>query len=363
MAGIAEALMQPFVWSGGEAVTKAELDRRKKISDALRAPESYHPTGPWSTIGALAGEGVAAMQDSQTSAAESSAQKAVADALAKGDYQSVLSNSMATPQQSAVASALWQQKQQESDPLRQLQIEQAQLNLEQDKNPPPADRKYEKDPNGVPRYLDTGEPVFPDAVTGAPPPDVKGESQLRTEYQGINTVKDFGLQTQAYQRVLDSAKEPTAAGDLALIFNYMKVLDPGSTVREGEFATAAATGSFGEQIQAAAQKIMSGQRLTPEQRMDFVKRAGQLFQGAAGLQEGTNARYTDVAQQYGYDPARIVAQVPKIGVLDPQFNLADFVGADGKQTKPLPVTSDADYDALPSGAVFQAPDGSIRRKP
>ena len=37
---------------------------------------------------------------------------------------------------------------------------------------------------------------------------------------------------------------PDAAGDMALIFSYMKMLDPNSTVREGEYATAQDAGSI-----------------------------------------------------------------------------------------------------------------------
>lgn len=231
---------------------------------------------------------------------------------------------------------------------------------EQDK---PVERKYEKDAAGVQRYIDTGEPVFKDGTGGEAPPDVKGESTLRTELSGLNTTKDFGLQTGAYQRVLSSAKNPSAAGDLALIFNYMKVLDPGSTVRESEFATAAATGSWGEQLQAAGERILSGERLTDEQRRDFVERAGELFKGAADLQSGTNERYKGLADEYDYDPSRIVPEIPKIGVLDPAFNLDEYLNPDGTQAKPLPVTSDEDFDALPSGAHFIDPEGNERIKP
>lgn len=231
---------------------------------------------------------------------------------------------------------------------------------EQDK---PTERKYEKDAAGVQRYIDTGEPVFKDEVGGEAPPDVKGESALRTELSGLNTTKDFGLQTGAYQRVLSSAKDPSPAGDLALIFNFMKVLDPGSTVREGEFATAQNSGSVPEQIWAMYNKTVSGERLVPEIRADFVKRAGELYQGAAGLQEGTNSRYSELATDYGYEPERIVAPIPKIGVLDPAFNLDEYLNPDGTQAKPLPVTNDAEFDALPSGARFIDPEGNERIKP
>jgi hypothetical protein len=62
------------------------------------------------------------------------------------------------------------------------------------------------------------------------------ENKLRDDF--LKGSKVFVDTKDAYTRIQDSASDPSAAGDLALIFNYMKMLDPGSTVREGEFATA-----------------------------------------------------------------------------------------------------------------------------
>jgi len=111
--------------------------------------------------------------------------------------------------------------------------------------------------------------------------------------------KDFFAQKSAYNRILSSAQDPSAAGDLALIFNYMKVLDPGSTVREGEFATAQNSGSIGERITAQYNKVMSGERLAPEQRADFVDRATKLFTGAQQGQKQIDDTYRNRAAQYG----------------------------------------------------------------
>ena len=111
--------------------------------------------------------------------------------------------------------------------------------------------------------------------------------------------KDFFTQKAAYNRILSSASDPSAAGDLALIFNYMKVLDPGSTVREGEFATAQNSGSIPEIIYAKYNKIQSGERLAPEQRKDFVDRATKLFTGAQQAQKQIDDTYTERANRYG----------------------------------------------------------------
>lgn len=132
------------------------------------------------------------------------------------------------------------------------------------------------------------------------PQDVFGESgKLRTEFSGIPAVKDFSLQSQAMGRIVASASNPSAAGDLALIFNYMKVLDPGSTVREGEFANAQNAGGIPDRIRAMFNNWTEGQRLTDTQRSDFVSRATGLYNSA---EQGYNQLYTqyeDIANRRG----------------------------------------------------------------
>lgn len=129
-------------------------------------------------------------------------------------------------------------------------------------------------------------------------------NQLRDEF--VNQTKPFKEVSDAYGRINASGKDPSAAGDLSLIFNYMKMLDPGSTVREGEFATAQNSGSVPTQIQAMYNKVTRGERLTLEQRKDFVSRAGKLYgsqkEGYTKLKED----YTKKADRAGINPEDII---------------------------------------------------------
>jgi len=101
------------------------------------------------------------------------------------------------------------------------------------------------------------------------------ENQLRQQY--LNQNKPFSEVRDAYARIQESVKEPSAAGDLALIFNYMKMLDPGSVVREGEFATAQNAAGIPDRIRAQYNKVISGERLAPATRSDFLSRSKGLY--------------------------------------------------------------------------------------
>lgn len=149
------------------------------------------------------------------------------------------------------------------------------------------------------------------------PPDVKGESELRKEYVGLKPVKAFTEQANAYGRIVASAKDPSPAGDLAMIFNFMKVLDPGSVVRESEFATAESAAQWLQEseeagmtvplpVAAAIRRMATGQRLSTEQRNDFLGRAGDIYSQSAQQNEQLAKQYETTAESYGYDAARTV---------------------------------------------------------
>ena len=95
--------------------------------------------------------------------------------------------------------------------------------------------------------------------------------------------------TSAFDRIQASAEDPSPAGDLALIFNFMKMLDPGSTVREGEFANAQNAGGVDDTLRGLYNRVTKGTRLTEPQRADFLNRSNKLF-------KQSEARFNKVIQ-------------------------------------------------------------------
>ena len=146
-------------------------------------------------------------------------------------------------------------------------------------------------------------------VEGVSEDDFKNENALRDEYNALS--KSYFDVQGAHDRVLASVQDPTAAGDLALIFNYMKMLDPGSTVREGEFATAASSAGLPERLIAAAARVDSGKRLSDAQRDDFSDRAEKLWDAAKETHKTTKDRYTKLAKAYGLNPENVVSREEK----------------------------------------------------
>jgi len=135
----------------------------------------------------------------------------------------------------------------------------------------------------------------------------KNSMDLRKEF--LSQSADFQKVRDAYTRVVGSAQDPSPAGDLSLIFNYMKMLDPGSVVRESEFATAAASGSYGQRVEASVQKVLSGERLAPAMRADFVKKSGVLMKGMQSQHKKREKSYGDIADKNNLSRDEVVVDI------------------------------------------------------
>jgi len=125
--------------------------------------------------------------------------------------------------------------------------------------------------------------------------DFKSTRDLREEF--TKNSGEFIKQKDAFDRIQASLEEPSAAGDLALIFNYMKLLDPGSTVREGEFATAQNSAGVPEIIRAKFNQVSKGERLADNQRADFANRSTKLYSKALKSQDRRIGQFKGIAER------------------------------------------------------------------
>jgi len=130
------------------------------------------------------------------------------------------------------------------------------------------------------------------------------ENTLRSQY--LTQTQPYTGIAQAFNKISAAAKDPSAAGDLSLIFGYMKILDPASVVREGEFATAQNAAGIPTQVSNMYNKVISGERLSETQRADFINQARNLVKSQKGQLDNFNATYRGIATNYRLDPEKII---------------------------------------------------------
>jgi len=146
----------------------------------------------------------------------------------------------------------------------------------------------------------------------------KQSADLRKEF--TKNSGEFIKQRDAFNRIEASVEDPSAAGDLALIFNYMKILDPGSTVREGEFANAENSAGIPTRLRAKYNKVITGERLETTQRDDFFNRSQKLYDKALTTQKRRVNQFKGIAERN---------ELPVEDVI------LDLIGGDPNKTKTL----------------------------
>ena len=145
-------------------------------------------------------------------------------------------------------------------------------------------------------------------------------------------VKKFDEATGILESLRANATSPERSGpmDIGLIFNFMRALDPGSTVREGEFATAQNSGSIPTSIYNAYNKALSGEMLTPEQVGQFLGAAEKSVQGFAKTANKVRSQHMKQLENLKVDSSLIA--VPEFKVessTPPSFDSVEAAEAAG----------------------------------
>lgn len=127
------------------------------------------------------------------------------------------------------------------------------------------------------------------------------ETKLRKEYS--DQTKGFQEVKESYERV--KSAQDSGPGDIALIYGYMKMLDPGSVVREGEFATAENSSGIPERMRNVYNKAINGERLTPGQRTNFTGQAKALLNAAEKREKVVRSGVDAVVKSYKLNPDNV----------------------------------------------------------
>ena len=177
---------------------------------------------------------------------------------------------------------------------------------------------------------------------------VQRASALRDDFRAEPAVKKSETIADATRLVRASAASPTAAGDLSLIFAYMRVLDPSSVVREREFANAQNAAGVPDQVRNLYNRVLEGTRLNDRQRRDFVARANDIAQQQSKSIQAQIARFGRISERYGV-PSDLVVYDPFEGLFE-QAEPAPAIGGTGSPrdvTGGMPEMSRVDLSGNP----------------
>lgn len=147
--------------------------------------------------------------------------------------------------------------------------------------------------------------------------ELENFNKIANRYKGEKAV-DFYQKLRSTWQKIDVAYEQAykvenpQVADVSMIFNYMKMLDPGSTVREGEYATAKNTTGIAGSIMNSYNKAVGGGFLSDAQRRDFRQVAWKLFQEESSNVQELNERYKAQGEAFNVDVGTILEDPTKI---------------------------------------------------
>ena len=177
---------------------------------------------------------------------------------------------------------------------------------------------------------------------GLEKPSFQDEKALRQEF--IGNSKDYKTVQSAWRSIKAAGErketdEPSPAADMALIFAYMKLLDPNSTVREGEYATAQNATGIPGRIQNLYNNAVDGLILNAKQRDDFLGQSKKQYDARLNEYKSLKNYYSKLAKRKGFDPEDIIVE----------FDITDEVplmqDLQGKMKDSI-----LKYNSLPEGA-------------
>jgi hypothetical protein len=164
----------------------------------------------------------------------------------------------------------------------------------------------------------------------------ENEVNLKKMFSNEPIYKDFSDMQSAFKQVKSSLAQENPIGDVAAATKIMKLLDPGSVVRESELGISMAAAGKMDRLQNYVTNWTQGTKLTPTQRQDFQNLANELYAAAGQTYNMKRNEYVDFASKYNLDPTKALGAPATIpSVMKGSGGVGGGAGGGGQQRKPL----------------------------
>jgi hypothetical protein len=121
--------------------------------------------------------------------------------------------------------------------------------------------------------------------------------KLRGDFRSEPIYKAQQEMETSYAQIREGLNKASPAGDLAGATKIMKLLDPGSVVRESELGMAMAASGALDRLSHYATNVINGTKLTPDQRKDFQSLADALYSESVKQYNAKRGEYAGIAER------------------------------------------------------------------
>lgn len=150
------------------------------------------------------------------------------------------------------------------------------------------------------------------AIGSALNSEADGEGPKLTDVAGVR--KEFTKLSGDFIAVRDAfgkiqqgnVGDPTGPKDIGMVINFMKMLDPGSVVRETEFDTVRRAQSLPGIIGTFATRMSRGDQIGADQRLELIEAARGIMASSNQTQKKTEQEFRGLATRLKMNPDNVV---------------------------------------------------------
>ena len=144
------------------------------------------------------------------------------------------------------------------------------------------------------------------------------EFKLRDQFEKDPAVASFQT-VHAAASAVDQAfrgkslDEGNGARDLVLLYNFIKILDPGSLVKEGEIKLSSEASPLAQQWAQQYKRLKDEGGLLPASaRKDIIEQVGNVYTARYGDFSRSLDKYRDIVVAYNADPKKVLTEYKPI---------------------------------------------------
>jgi hypothetical protein len=125
-----------------------------------------------------------------------------------------------------------------------------------------------------------------------------------------NFSKDLDPDYQVADRfkvIQDSIANPTPVGDTAIIYSLAKIINPGEAIMEGDIRNILSNRSIPDAVKQAAQKAVSGENLTQNERLEIQSVAWKILQERKSRVDRKTGNTAKQLEKLGQTPSEYIS--------------------------------------------------------
>lgn len=180
--------------------------------------------------------------------------------------------------------------------------------------------------------------------------------KLRDDLNGLQSVKDYNKASTVFRSAVEASKQDTKAADINMVYAFATLMDPGSVVRDSETGMVYATQGASDRIKGLVAGLQGKSGLGKDTKAALLREMGGRYESYKLSYDNIAKTFRGIAERGGLNPEDVIIPVEPVDWKTPQEPATPTAGG-----IPQPKTRE-EYDRLPNGAQYTAPDGSLRTK-